>query len=292
MIIKKKNFSTPNPSWTSADRIEEDGDIVIEIPKLDFDETKYASLREVGRQLHDEEGVCIGHVEITNVVCKCYRREPLYHNTSYRKGYRYIVDLYIYDKENYITKTLEVDDLNFITSIVIPHINILIGKGYTINDLNWDWIDWQCNCWDFSVANEQPKGRCLNFYNDDITTAEDLYDRIETIKVSGYVDGINHIGKDNDFWEVITVELTLEFPFIDRYIAELLFDNPSYDFETKTISYTYKTNYHSGYSAVGPYKLDESKLERYRENWIKSLRIYKVHNFDKNEMMSRRFLKN
>lgn len=290
MIIKKKNFNIPNASFSNTDKIEEIGDIVIDIPELDFDEVKYAYAREVGRQLHEEEGVFIGHFEITGIKCMCKRIDPLYWNTAYRKQYFYEIDIYVYDGEDYMTKTIEVDDLRFITSIIIPHVNILIDKGYKIADINWDWIDWQCKCWDFGIANHQT-GRRLNFYKNDIRSAEDLYDRIENLVFTGCEDGINHVGKDNDFWEVINIELKLGFPFIDRYIAELLFDKPKYNEESKAILYSYETNPHSAYAPVGPFKLDESKLARYKSSYIKTLRIYKLHQFDAKEMMNRRFLR-
>lgn len=42
----------------------ENGDYTIEIPSLEFGEESYASLNIVGRQLHDDEGLHFGNIEL------------------------------------------------------------------------------------------------------------------------------------------------------------------------------------------------------------------------------------
>lgn len=290
MVLKKENFNIPNKDWCN-DSSTEFGDILIKIPELNFDEEGYVYIEEVGYLRHEEEGVHINHIEITEIKCVCNRREPLYFGCPDRKSYVYTVHFYLYEENNYVVKTLVVDSLKFFLTILVPHLNILIDSGHKIEDINWDWIEWQCSCWDFCMANDQPRGRQLNFYENDIRSQEDLYDALENIIVSGYEDGINHVGKDNDFWEVITVELKLNFPFVDRYIGEILFENPTYENEGNFIKYSYTTNYHSAYSAVGSYKLPDYKLLQYKQEQIRRLRINKVHLFNPQEMLLRRFLK-
>lgn len=289
MVIKKKNFNCPNKDW-GKDSSEEEGDILIKIPELDFDEIGDVSIEEVGCKRHEEEGVFINHVEIMGITCLCKRREPLYYGLPNRKSYYYTIEFYLYNENEWTIKTIEVDSLKFFLTILVPHMNQLIDKGHKLKDINWDWVEYQCKCWDFNMANDQPRGRQLNYYENDITTQEKLYDVLDNIIVSGYEDGINHVGKDNDFWEVITIELKLGFPFIDRYIGEILFENPTYEMDDKSIKVSYKTNYHSAYAAVGPYRLSEQKLEEYKRKAIRWLRINKVHLFDPKEMLLRRFL--
>lgn len=284
MVIYRDN-NLPIGKWVNTKNNESLGDIVIEVPHVDFNEEKNVEIYEVEKKQHKDEGVKIGHFEILGIRCKCIELKSLYFGLPPRKGYRFKIDYYLYDENDYKCDVFLCDNLKFIIFQIIENINEFIDKGFRIADLNWEWINWQCTCW-----NGGDWG--LRFYENDILSPEDLYDRIEDIIVTGMERGINYVGKDNDFWNEITVELKLDFPFVDRYIGELLFSDPQYDEDSKIIKWTFEDNYHSAYKAVGPYRLSESVLQEYKSKLIRSLRIYKVHLFNNKDMRKRRFLKN
>lgn len=289
IVVNKKDFFNPQNNPNVNNSIES-GDFIIEVPELDFNQIGYAKSKEFGRELSLEEGLNYGYVEVVGIRCKCTRQEPLYWGLPDRKKYEFEVSFYIYEPTGrYEMKIMECSGLACFLKNTLPYINLLLREGYKIDEFNWEWIQWQVKGWEFSDANGQ--GRCYNLYENDITSKEALYDAVEAIVVSGVENGINHVGKDNDFWDEITAELKFGFPFVDRYLAELLFNTPEIDEENKIIRYQYRTNFHSDYASVGPYKLSEHAIKEYKYKLLRELRIYKIPKFSLEEMKKRRFLK-
>ena len=80
IILKPNKFYSPSNYRRERYNIPaENGDYTIEIPSLEFEEEGYASLNVIGRQLHDDEGLHFGNVELVGLKVICKRGKPLYH---------------------------------------------------------------------------------------------------------------------------------------------------------------------------------------------------------------------
>lgn len=72
IILKPNKFYSPsNHRRERYNTPAEKGDYTIEIPSLEFGEEGYASLNIVGRQLHDDEGLHFGNIELVGLKVIC-----------------------------------------------------------------------------------------------------------------------------------------------------------------------------------------------------------------------------
>ena len=80
MIVLKPNmfYSPINHRWGNYNISAENGDYTIKIPSLEFGEVGYASLNVIGRQLHDDEDLHFGNIELVGLKVVCKKGKPLY----------------------------------------------------------------------------------------------------------------------------------------------------------------------------------------------------------------------
>lgn len=168
IILKPNKFYSPSNHRRERYNIPaENGDYTIEIPSLEFEEEGYASLNVIGRQLHDDEGLHFGNVELVGLKVICKRGKPLYHGLPEPKAYAYIMTLYLYDVNGkWQTYDLHGTDITFLLYTILPLINLALRDGCLISQLNFDWLEWQCNAWEWGEASGQ--GRGFLFNEDDI----------------------------------------------------------------------------------------------------------------------------
>ena len=105
------------------------GDYTIEIPSLEFGEESYASLNIVGRQLHDDEGLHFGNIELVGLKVLCKRGKPLYYGLNEPKIYEYCLSLYLYDvNDEWQTYDLHGTDICFLLYTILPLINLALKE--------------------------------------------------------------------------------------------------------------------------------------------------------------------
>ena len=72
------------------------------------------------------------------------------------KTYEYIMTLYLYDVNGeWQTYNLHGTDISFLLYTILPLINLTLRDGCLISQLNFDWLEWQCNAWEWGEANGQ-----------------------------------------------------------------------------------------------------------------------------------------
>ena len=275
IIVHQENFFRPkNFRYESLYRKPQNGDFIIKVPDLSFNEESYANFEEYGRTLHDDEGLNYGYVEITSIKCK---------------KYCYTVNLYLYSTNGeYITYDLDSDDLPFLLKTIIPYLNILLKENHSISEINFDWVKWQCTTWEFCQANGQ--GREFSLKQNDFCSLEKLYDYIDTINITGSFNSIYRRGGGYKY-----TELKITYANIDRYVNLLIGKALGSKLiqEENEISYEVETDkeYFEGPCQTYHIQIDDIKLNEYKREVLKIIRIYVLRNFDFTEMRKLRFLK-
>ena len=135
MIIPKPNkFYSPSSYRRQINNTRaENGDFTIETPSLEFKEESYALLNVIGRQLHNDEGLDFGNIELVKLKVICKQRKALYHGLPELKTYEYIMTQYLYDvNKKWKTYDLHGTDISFSLYTILPLINLALRDGCLI----------------------------------------------------------------------------------------------------------------------------------------------------------------
>ena len=286
-------FYTPiNYRWERSYASVENGDYIIEIPSLEFGEESYASLKIAGRQLHDDEGLHFGNVELVGLKVSCKRGLPLYYGLNDPKIYKYCISLYLYDvNEEWQTLDLHCTDVDFLLYTILPLLNLALKDGYLISQLNFDWLEWQCNAWEIGEANGQ--GRGFLFNENDIYGLEPLYKYLKSFKIEAFEHSLARRG-EGLYW----TEVCICFRYIDNYISNLISNALGVKFTisgdtTKVVSYKLKLDKYSrdGYCPDKSFMLSNNEAEKYRDKIEMKLMIHVLRAFDLTELKKNRLIK-
>lgn len=294
MIVLKPNmFYAPiNYRWEKCDASAENGDYTIEIPPLEFGEESYASLNIVGGQLHNNEGLHLGNIELVGLKVLCKRGKPLYYGLNEPKIYEYCLSLYLYDvNDEWQTYDLHGTDICFLLYTILPLINLALKDGCLISQLNFDWLEWQCNAWEWGEANGQ--GRGFLFNENDIYDLESLYRYLKSFKIEAIKQSLYKRG-GGVYW----TDVCICFRYIDNYISNLISDALGVKFiisgdTTKVVSYKLELDKdeRDGYCPNNSSILQNNEAEKYRESIEMKLMIHVIRAFDLIELKKNRLIK-
>lgn len=294
MIVLKPNmFYTPSNHRKERGNVPaKNGDYTIEIPSLEFGEESYASLNIVGRQLHDDEGLHFGNIELVGLKVLCKRGKPLYYGLNEPKIYEYCLSLYLYDvTDEWQTYDLHGTDICFLLYTILPLINLALKDGCLISQLNFDWLEWQCNAWEWGEANGQ--GRGFLFNEDDIYDLESLYQYLKSFKIEAIKQSLYKRG-GGVYW----TDVCICFRFIDNYISNLISDALGVKFiisgdTAKVVSYKLELDKDEcdGYCPNNSLILQNIEAEKYRELIEMKLMIHVLRAFDLIELKKSRLIK-
>lgn len=270
----------------------ENGDYTIEIPPLEFGEESYASLNIVGRPLQDNEGLHFGNIELVGLKVLCKRGKPLYYGLKEPKIYEYCLSLYLYDvNDEWQTYNLHGTDIYFLLYTILPLINLVLKEGCLISQLNFDWLEWQCNAWEWGEANGQ--GRGFLFNENDIYDLESLYRYLKSFKIEAIKQSLNKRG-GGVYW----TDVCICFRYIDNYISSLISDALGVKFiisgdSTKVVSYKLELDKDEcdGYCPNNNSLLQNNEAEKYREQIEMKLMIHVIRAFDLLELKKNRLIK-
>ncbi len=107
----------------------ENGDYTIKIPSLEFEEVGYAPLNVIDRQLHDDEGLHFGNIELVGLKVVCKKGKPLYYGFKAPKTYEYYLSLYLYDVQNeWQTYDLHGTGISFLLYTILLLINLAFSR--------------------------------------------------------------------------------------------------------------------------------------------------------------------
>ena len=290
IIVYSENFYKPqNFKWEGVYRQLQEGDFLIEIPKLNINQEGVASISVYGKKRDEDEGLNYGNIEVVEVKCKCLQDSPLYYGSQDGIKYLYSVKFYLYSiNGEYKICSLECDDLFFLLLTILPYLNLLLKENHNISEFDFEWINWQCTTWEFCQANGQ--GRSFSQCDNDIYSLESLYDYIDTITIDGTYYSISSRGGGCCF-----TELDIKYHYIDKYlsllIGEALKSKPI--FSDTNVSYKVRVDREDfeGYCSTMENKIDNIKLEYYKNEILKKIRIHTLRNFDFTAMRKMRFLK-
>ena len=294
MIVLKPNmFYTPiDYRRERCNASAENGDYTIEIPPLEFGEESYASLNIVGRQLQDGEGLHFGNIELVGLKVLCKRGKPLYYGLNDPKVYEYCLSLYLYDvNDEWQTYNLHGTDICFLLYTILPLINLALKDGCLISQLNFDWLEWQCNAWEWGEANGQ--GRGFLFNENDIYDLESLYRYLKSFKIEAIKQSLCKRGGGLSWTDVCIC-----FRYIDNYISNLISDALGVNFiisedTTKIVSYKLELDKGEcdGYCPNNNSILQNKEAEKYREQIEMKLMIHVLRAFDLIELKKNRLIK-
>lgn len=270
----------------------ENGDYTIEIPSLEFGEESYASLNIVGRQLHDDEGLHFGYIELVGLKVLCKRGKPLYYGLNEPKIYEYCLSLYLHDvNDEWQTYDLHGTDICFLLYTILPLLNLALKDGCLISHLNFDWLEWQCNAWEWGEANGQ--GRGFLFNEDDIYDLESLYRYLKSFKIEAIKQSLYKRG-GGVYW----TDVCICFRYIDNYISNLISDALGVKFiisgyTAKVVSYKLELDKDEcdGYCPNNSSILQNNEAEKYREQIEMKLMIHVLRAFDLIELKKNRLIK-
>ena len=293
IVLKPKMFYAPiNYRWEKCDASAENGDYTIEIPPLEFGEESYASLNIVGRQLHDDEGLHFGYIELVGLKVLCKRGKPLYYGLNEPKIYEYCLSLYLHDvNDEWQTYDLHGTDICFLLYTILPLLNLALKDGCLISQLNFDCLEWQCNAWEWGEANGQ--GRGFLFNEDDIYDLESLYRYLKSFKIEAIKQSLYKRG-GGVYW----TDVCICFRYIDNYISNLISNALGVKFvisedTTKVVSYKLKLDKdeYDGYCPNNSSVLQSNEAEKYREQIEMTLMIHVLRAFDLIELKKNRLIK-
>lgn len=270
----------------------ENGDYTIEIPSLEFGEESYASLNIVGRQLHDDEGLHFGYIELVGLKVLCKRGKPLYYGLNEPKIYEYCLSLYLHDvNDEWQTYALHGTDICFLLYTILPLLNLALKDGCLISHLNFDWLEWQCNAWEWGEANGQ--GRGFLFNEDDIYDLESLYRYLKSFKIEAIKQSLYKRG-GGVYW----TDVCICFRYIDNYISNLISDALGVKFiisgdTAKVVSYKLELDKDEcdGYCPNNSSLLQNNEAEKYREQIEMKLLTHVLRAFDLIELKKNRLIK-
>lgn len=268
------------------------GDYTIEIPSLGVGEESYASLNIVGRKLHDDEGLHFGYIELVGLKVLCKRGKPLYYGLNEPKIYEYCLSLYLHDvNDEWQTYDLHGTDICFLLYTILPLLNLALKDGCLISHLNFDWLEWQCNAWEWGEANGQ--GRGFLFNEDDIYDLESLYRYLKSFKIEAIKQSLYKRG-GGVYW----TDVCICFRYIDNYISNLISDALGVKFiisgdTAKVVSYKLELDKDEcdGYCPNNSSILQNNEAEKYREQIEMKLMIHVLRAFDLIELKKNRLIK-
>ena len=285
-------YAPINYRWEKCDASAENGDYTIEIPPLEFGEESYASLNIVGGQLHNNEGLHLGNIELVGLKVLCKRGKPLYYGLNEPKIYEYCLSLYLHDvNDEWQTYDLHGTDICFLLYTILPLLNLALKDGCLISHLNFDWLEWQCNAWEWGEANGQ--GRGFLFNEDDIYDLESLYRYLKSFKIEAIKQSLYKRG-GGVYW----TDVCICFRYIDNYISNLISDALGVKFiisgdTTKVVSYKLELDKdeRDGYCPNNSSILQNNEAEKYRESIEMKLMIHVIRAFDLIELKKNRLIK-
>ncbi len=294
MIVLKPNmFYTPiDYRWEICNAPAETGDYTIEIPSLEFGEESYALQNVVGSQIHDDKRLHFGNIELIKLKAICKRGKPLYYGLSELKRYEYCLSLYLYDVGgNCQTYDLHGTDMFFLLHTILPLINLALRDGCLISQLDFDWLEWQCNAWESGEANGQ--GREFLFNEEDVYNLESLYQYLKSFKMEAIEQSVYKRG-GGVYW----TDINICFRYIDNYICRLISGALGVKFiisenTTKVVNYKLEFNRYEcdGYCPGNSFIISNNEAEKFREQIEMKLMIHVLRSFDLIELKKNRLIK-
>jgi hypothetical protein len=108
--------------------------------------------------------------------------------------------------------------LFFFLDSILKTINGHINSGCSIDTINFDFLDKQCECWNFLAANDQPFPK---FELPSESMPDNYYALIEDMDVVVYEDGIG--SRNGDFiWKEVGISLKTNDDYVIHIVSEIL----------------------------------------------------------------------
>lgn len=258
-------------------QLNEEGELKFRNYNWNFDERKH--------YVQDLKSINYGNVEILKIKVLRYRIDPMATYNTYcgPREFKFTFQLKMTDKEGAVLQQeIETDNSEFMLKNTIPFINILLEEGHSINDFDWDWINWQAN------TGGDDQGKWFPFKKNDIRNGEELYDFLSsfTLAAQDYYTS-RFCGRDG----------YITFKYIDDYISNLINDALRgfirKDTENNTICIEFKIycNESQYYYINSRDDVRQEEIEQYVDPLIKKLRVHCLMHFDEFEVKKSKFLK-
>lgn len=274
-----------------------EGDILIDIPFLSYNQEQYAVIEYYGHPELDCGGLNIGNVRNIRINCRCIpgklipKGGLLYPNCEFvpEPIREYVVEMTLQDNDNKFRHfVIKVTNVFYLLHVIQQYINPLLEDGHTVNSFNYEWINWQCTTWNSSEANGQ--GRNFTFEDKDFYSIDDLYDYLCSFDIKVISNAVSKRG-GGYYWKDIYVS----FENIDRYVNTLISKALSTIAKVNDDKVSFKivieNEERDGYCHEGERELSPTEAESYRGMIVKKLLIYVLREFDIELMKRNRFIK-
>lgn len=170
--------------------------------------------------------------------------------------------------------------LFFFLDSILKTINTLIEKGYPIDRINFDFLDNQCEGWNFLAANHQLHPHFeLPFECNPIG----FFRLINEMNIDVYQ---YRRGNRNGGWEWNEVEMTIQTidEYVNSIVSEFLKTAPSVNTETNTTMFCFKTEERSDDCAYGGYEkvpIEPKKKEGIKKDLIEKICVNCLKKIDR-----------
>ena len=205
-----------------------EGDILIDIPFLSYNQEQYAVVEHYGHPELDSGGLNIGNVRNIRINCRCIPGKLVpkggifYPNCEYipEPIREYVVEMTLQDNDNNFRHfAIKVTNLFYLLHVIQQYINPLLEEGHSVNSFNYDWIRWQCTAWNSSEANHQ--GRNFTFKDSDIYSIDCLYDYICGFDIKVISKALPKRG-GGLYWKDVYITVDNIDPYINEIIGRVL----------------------------------------------------------------------
>ena len=164
---------------------------------------------------------------------------------------------------------------------ILRTINDLIDKGYLIEEIDFDFLDDQCACFNDSYANESEllsRSSDFNFKLKPRLYIDKYYSLITNLDVIVYKDGFDHYDSDGlyDVWQEIDIIINTNDKYIISIIDEILNHNRDYSFRTekKTTIFSFRSDENrSPYPLRSKVLADEKTHNQKKVSYIQHLLV-------------------
>lgn len=179
------------------------------------------------------------------------------YNDQFRQCFVFKAEIAIYTKEfiNVFKHTFTVKNgIYFFMDSVLGTINRLLDKGYTVDDINFEFLDEQCICFNFDAANNQPKPKFALSYD---ITPEGYYSLIEDMEMTVHDNGVGRRNGDL-IWEEVDLTLHTSDKYVISVVDKILCNHRNhFVYHTEGMNTTF--SFHTDHNDNGNYCREYSK---------------------------------
>ncbi len=180
----------------------------------------------------------------------------------------------------------------FFVNSILRTINDLIDKGYLIEEIDFDFLDEQCVCYNDKYANTIELLSQSGNYNYNLKPRfylDKYYSIITNLDVIVYKNSFHHYNSDGlyEVWKEIDIIVNTNDKYIISIIDEILNHNRDYSVRTekKSTIFTFKSDYNWSSDRLSKVLADEKIHKQIKESYIQGLLVSGIQLIPKRDII-------